>query len=47
MFKERLIESFTWLFMEVEIMLLEGIDFSDNKIFNDFRKILSRCRSFN
>ena len=38
MFKERLIESFTWLFMEVEILLLEKIDadFSNKKIFNEF-----------
>ena len=35
MFRERLIESFTWLFMEVEIAFLENIDvdFSSKKIF--------------
>ena len=38
MLRERLIESFTWLFMEVEIALLENIDvdFSNKKIFNEF-----------
>ena len=38
MFRERLIESFTWLFMEVEIAFLENIDvdFSSKKIFNEF-----------
>ena len=38
MFKERLIESFTWLFMEVEILLLEriDIDLSDNRVLNEF-----------
>ena len=38
MFRERLIESFTWLFMEVEILLLEkvDVDFSNEKIFNEF-----------
>ena len=38
MFRERLIESFTWLFLEVEILLLEKlyIEFSNEKIFNEF-----------
>ena len=34
MFKERLIESFTWLFMEVEVLLLEEVEVPDK--FNDF-----------
>ena len=38
MFRERLIESFTLLFVEVEVLLLEriDIDFSNKKIFNEF-----------
>ena len=37
-FRERLIESFTLLFVEVEVLLLEriDIDFSNKKIFNEF-----------
>lgn len=33
MFKARLIESFTWLFMEVEVMIMEGVgaDILDKK----------------
>lgn len=38
MFKARLIESFTWLFMEVEVMIMEGVgaDIIENKIYSKF-----------
>jgi hypothetical protein len=40
MFRERLIESFTLLFVEVEVLLLEriDIDFSNKEMFNEFTR---------
>lgn len=38
MFKIRLIESFTWLFMEVEKMIMDGVgaDILDKKVYDKF-----------